>query len=345
MSGGGFFGGMASGIEGQQKHQREERELGIREDALKNTQKRELSGEVDKAINGTMLIVAKTIEESRKAGAPPDKVLQAVKPLLADIAGLAKNAGRDPGIYARQAEALLTIPHKPEKPDELKSPLGQLVKDRALMAAGGADQVTLRQFDLRIKREAEGAEKNAFASEHQLRNEFTAQDKGFRQVDANFKGLTALTATPSVAGDIGVIYKYHKMLDPTSQVTEGEFKKAENARPLLEGLGLDWGSIQAVWAGKGLTVEQRKDFLNQAKNLHTTAKTENDKLINRYRDIATRNGIDPTNVVPESPAPGPKAGRTPPAAMIEYLRQNRTDPKTVKDFETYYGRSAAPFLD
>lgn len=315
MSGGGFFGGVSSGIEGQQKNEREHREIDIREDALKNTKANQLTAEVDKAINGTMQIVAKTIEASRAAGASPDKVLLAVKPLLADIAGLAKNAGRDPGIYARQAEALLTIPVKPEKQDP-KSPLGQLVNDRARLVAGGADPVLIRQFDQRIQREAEGAEKNAFANEHQLRGEHTVAVKPFREAEAAYSRMQAVTKAPSTAGDLAVIYNYVKLADPGNQVTESEFKKAENAKPLLAGLGINWDDVKAVWLDRKMPDPQREDFLNQGKALVEAAKKKRGEIDNRYREIASKHGIDPDSIaapgrVPEGTPPVPGARQAP----------------------------------
>lgn len=312
IDGGGFFGGVASGMETAAKGRREDRELGIREDALKNTQKRELSAEVDKNINGTMLIVAKTIEESRKAGAPPDKVMRAVQPLLQDIAGLAKNAGRDPGIYARQAEALLTIPKAAEKPPGMESPMGKFLADIALARKQGVDPEVIRMMEMRFKRDAEGTppRENAFANEHQLRAELKPHEKVFAETDSAYRRILAVTKAPSTAGDMAVIYNFVKMADPGAQVTESEFKNAERAKPLLDGLlpkfGMEWKDVEAAWTGKGLGTTQRQDFLNQAKRLHGVAVTKFDEKKNEYRTLAKKYDLDPERIVsaPQPPVSG-----------------------------------------
>lgn len=324
-------------MESAEKSRIAEREVGLKERKLED----DLNARADTTITTLMGTVQSTIQASMAAGATPDAIKKTIAPLMESIGSLAQKSGRDPMLYARQAETMLATPAGREP---LKSPIGQMIADYNQLQRAGADPVTLRQMQQRIDREAKGDDKNAFTNEHQLRAEHTNLVKPIREVESAFSKIQAVmknTPEGSPAGDLAILYSFHKILDPRSQTTEGEFRNAQTARSILEGLGLNWNDIAAVWTNKGLTRDQRQDFLNQATQLHSTAGRERANLDQRYRDLAKRHNIDPEAVAPRSA----KGGIAPPAAAIDYLRQNSRDPAKVKAFEEKYGRSAEPYID
>jgi hypothetical protein len=93
---------------------------------------------------------------------------------------------------------------------------------------------------------------------------------------------------------LSLIFGYMKMLDPSSTVREGEFANAQNAG------GIET-KVQAAYNnalnGQRLTEEQRADFLNQAKGLYQSEKTNIDNISNQYREIARSYGLNPDRVV------------------------------------------------
>jgi hypothetical protein len=221
------------------------------------------------------------------------------------------------------------------------SPLGKLMADRERIAAKhGPDSEVVKQFDMRIRREAEGAgDNNAFASERQLRQEFTALEGDFREVDTSFKRLQSVAAKPSPAGDLALIFNYMKMLDPRSTVREGEFQSAAAAKPLLERLGVGFEPIKMVWEGKSLTPEQRQDFINQAGAIRDAATGDQARLRERYSGLAERHGLSPENIV------GPeRIGGVIPAEAVKFLRENANDENVRRQFQEKFGIPARLYL-
>ena len=339
-----FLGGVAEGAHAQRELDAKtglgERALALQERAQTDARTRDLLTRAESGISETMKIAAKTIEAGVAAGRSPEQIRKAVTPLLADIQSVGVRIGKDPTTYARQLDALIQIPRPEKAAPGPESPLGKLVFDREQLAAKhGPESDVVRQFDERIKRESAGQDENAFASERQLRQEFTTLETSFRDVDSSFKRLESVALKPSPAGDLALIFNYMKMLDPKSVVRESEFQNAETARPLLQQLGIGWDAVKSVWEGKRLTSEQRTDFQTQARTIHGAAAVENDGLRERYRDLAERHGISPVNVVGADRING-----TVPAEAVRFLRENSGDENVRRQFQEKFGLPVSLFL-
>lgn len=132
MSNGHFLGGAAEGI--QQVRELDARKdiasrsLNLQERGQADAKQRALLQDVDKQIENTMSIAAKTIEAGLTAGRDRELIRKAVTPLLSDIQGLGARVGRDPSTYAKQLDALIQMPTAPKEPAP-GSPLGKLHKD------------------------------------------------------------------------------------------------------------------------------------------------------------------------------------------------------------------------
>ena len=130
-----------------------------------------------------------------------------------------------------------------------------------------------------------------------LRKELTNISKDFVQVKDAYSRILTSAHKPSPAGDLSMIFNYMKMLDPGSTVREGEFSNAAKAAPLLEQLGISFNKVSAVWEGKMLTEDQRRDFVGRAQDLFKGALKGQDALAEGFKGIAERRGFNPKNVV------------------------------------------------
>jgi hypothetical protein len=146
-----------------------------------------------------------------------------------------------------------------------------------------------------------------FQMADKLRDEFNALNKDFITVGDNYNIVRETAKDHSAAGDLSMIFAYMKMLDPNSVVREQEFANAQNAAGVPERVA---NAYNKLLSGERLNEQQRADFINQAKNLYGIKKKRTDGVTKRYTDIATRNGVNPQDVVGdlsvfEDPAPGP----------------------------------------
>jgi hypothetical protein len=106
---------------------------------------------------------------------------------------------------------------------------------------------------------------------------------------------------PSAAGDLALLFAYMKVLDPGSVVRESEFRNASNTAGIPERV-LAWRN--RVLNGERLSEATRADFLKQTRSLARAQKDKLEAVNQRYRDLATRFGIDPALVVSDPFASG-----------------------------------------
>ena len=166
---------------------------------------------------------------------------------------------------------------------------------------------------------APSAKPDGFDTETKLRGEFSKQLGTFADVHDGYGRLIAATkqreANPgsvSPASDISLVFGYMKMLDPGSVVREGEYATAKNAAGVPERV---LNAYNKALTGEFLSDTQRKDFLGQASELYGTARKTAEGVAERYRNLATSYGADPSRSVylPEMPTP-PKLGQPAPQA-------------------------------
>ena len=169
-----------------------------------------------------------------------------------------------------------------------------------------------------------GLDNKTFDNISGLRKEFQGATKDFGAVRDAYGRIKATSGAATPAGDISMIYAYMKMLDPTSVVRESEFSIAQNARPLLDRMGLSWDAVKSAWQGQKLQPEVRRDFLNQASSLYKQQLGQYENTKKQYGGLAQRFGFDPALVLtdqtgglqPDEQAPPP--GDAPPPAANGY---------------------------
>lgn len=97
-----------------------------------------------------------------------------------------------------------------------------------------------------------------------------------------------LSADPTAAGDLSLVFSFMKMLDPGSVVREGEQALARNAAGVPARVRTTYNNLLA---GQTLSPEQREDFKKQADNVFTSAKKTADKALRPFEGRAERFGL------------------------------------------------------
>jgi hypothetical protein len=149
-------------------------------------------------------------------------------------------------------------------------------------------------------------------AEESMRRDFTKLSGRFETLKDMYTTVIASASSPSAAGDISLIFAYMKILDPTSVVREGEQATAASARGVPEGIRTQYNR---VLSGERLGDSQRADFVDRATRIMQAQAQPHLQREEVFRALATRNDLDPANVVidflgPEMREMLTRAGRT-----------------------------------
>ncbi len=147
--------------------------------------------------------------------------------------------------------------------------------------------------------------------EMDMRKEFDAQSKDFRSVRDSYNRMQASAQNPSPAGDLSLIFNYMKMLDPNSVVRETEFATAAAAGSFGERIQ---GAVSQVTNGERLAPEIRADFLARSQQLYGEQEQTFQSLADQYGAAATRNGLDPQNII-LTPRANPRVNQAAPQGV------------------------------
>jgi len=134
------------------------------------------------------------------------------------------------------------------------------------------------------------------AASTKLRTEFEALPdvKNYKQALPSFKGIEDAIKRNNPMSDINIVYGIAKLYDPTSVVREGEYATVAKAPNMPEQVK---GWIQYVEGGGRLTPTVKQQILGEAKSRMGSYEGEYMKQAERYRDIASRSGGDPSLVI------------------------------------------------
>ena len=131
-------------------------------------------------------------------------------------------------------------------------------------------------------------------AEDDLRGELQALSKPFVQVRDSMGRIEAAAKNPSAAGDLALIFNYMKVLDPGSTVREGEFATAQNSAGMPERIRAKYNQVVN---GERLEESQRADFVDRARDLYKSQESIQKQTEGNYRELATRRGARPENVI------------------------------------------------
>lgn len=107
------------------------------------------------------------------------------------------------------------------------------------------------------------------------------------------------TGMPNSASDLNIIYAVAKLFDPGSVVREGELKLAAGTAPIAAQLQ---SAYSRLFSGEGsLTPEIRANLIGEGMKRMEQYKAAKDLTTAWYTDIAKRQGLDPSDVIPPLP--------------------------------------------
>jgi len=132
--------------------------------------------------------------------------------------------------------------------------------------------------------------------ESKLRKELNAdpETKEAIQVRNMYRNVEQAAKDPSAAGDLNLIFSYMKLLDPGSVVREGEFANAQNSAGVPDRVR---NYYNRSLSGERLNVNQRKDFVEQARKIYAGRAANMSDRYKYYEDLAQRQGLDIKNIV------------------------------------------------
>lgn len=174
-----------------------------------------------------------------------------------------------------------------------KAPSSTLGKLRADLQAGN---ITQEEFDAAQKKATTVSGEGSFNETQKLRKEYLDRSKEFIDIRNSYSALQAVSANPSAAGDISIVFSFMKMLDPISVVREGEQATVRNAAGIPDKIR---NIYNKALTGEGLAPDQRQDILNQAKTLYDKALEQQERNSKTYINISEKSGLDPNLVVPD----------------------------------------------
>jgi hypothetical protein len=154
---------------------------------------------------------------------------------------------------------------------------------------------------------AGGTPQQRFEAEQKLRNEYTTNTQGYRDVTEAFRRMKS--AEDTGPGDISLIYSFMKMNDPGSVVREGEFATAANSGGVSDAIR---NIYNKAISGERLTPGQRRTFLGQASRLADAAAKRDTEVRTGLSTVIRHYKLSPDNVFGSAMnrEPAPPSGST-----------------------------------
>lgn len=136
---------------------------------------------------------------------------------------------------------------------------------------------------------------NVVANESQLRQQYDREIAPYRLAREGYQKVLQAAQTRTPAGDIALVFGYMKTLDPNSTVREGEQASVRNSGTIDQTIA---NLYNQLLSGQGsLTDQQRQQFLDSAGRQFATYETTAQGLNQRYGQIASSYGFDPSRIV------------------------------------------------
>jgi hypothetical protein len=123
--------------------------------------------------------------------------------------------------------------------------------------------------------------------------------KDFDQVKVAYNQINGALKNPSPANDLAAATKFMKLLDPGSVVRESELGMAMAATGAIDRVSSYYDRLKS---GEKLTPTQREDFRKSAEMLYKASENVVIPIQSEYRGIAAEAGVNPRQVIIETPS-------------------------------------------
>lgn len=179
-----------------------------------------------------------------------------------------------------------------DQEDRLASRQQSSLKNQLAMAQYMND---LQKMQLDMQKTTKDDEKTKFTQEKDLRKEFTALAKPFRETITNFNKAYAFASkkNPTGASDIALVFSYMKALDPRSVVRENEQATTENAGGVPAYIRNFYNKLLT---GQKFDPQVRADILDASKSLVLGQIQSQKDLESEYAGYSQRNNLNQENV-------------------------------------------------
>jgi len=247
----------------------------------------------------TALSLVGALTDVKKAAALPPTAIQTSQEIVNDIDKLSSEfKTKDPTLSneASFTKALLQRKITRNQYNQLRKNLSQ---------ATGIDPFSNvtdeKQTSVQNTKDTEIYNPDAFKEETELRKEFEANKnvKDFDEVNFSFNSLEKVASQRTRAADISILYNYMKIVDPGARVTEGDsanVKEIPNVPTRIVGL------YNSVVTGKAaLDDKTRKEIIDAARANYSTKLNSFEAFENRYKQIASKRGLNYENVIVNRP--------------------------------------------
>lgn len=181
-----------------------------------------------------------------------------------------------------------------DTPGKFQTDVGKLIGDRKLavdLFGEGTPQVKAIDEAIAGGEKGEAPKLSDVAG---ARKEFTKLSGDFLQLRDAIGKVRLAAENPSAAGDLSLIFNFMKILDPGSTVREGEFATAQNSAGIPARVRAQYNQVVN---GQRLADTQRNDFVVTANRMFQGQLDRQVELEDSFRDLATRQNMDPDNVV------------------------------------------------
>jgi len=207
--------------------------------------------------------------------------------------------------------------------EKFKTNVGKLINDKQVAVdiyGEGSEQVKFINDAIQAESEGDGASLSDVAG---IRKEYTKLSGDFISLRDAIGKVEQSAQTVSAAGDLALIFNFMRIQDPSSVVRESEFATAQAATSLPGRIGA--GALRVV-NGERMIPEQRKDFVDTAKRLFESQRVQQASLMESFRNIAERQGINSDDVVIDFDTVGQVANIAPVAPIVETPDEDVTEP-------------------
>lgn len=187
-----------------------------------------------------------------------------------------------------------------ENPSDIQGNFNMLVQagvdpTNAATIATQLASMPFQQEQASLKMETDEIKK-ARDQEDVYRKEYIGASKEFKDVSRAYSKIhKALNKkNPAPSDDMAAVYSLIKLYDPNTGVREGEYAKAEQLKGVPEWLGSQYNKTVQ---GNFLTPTMRQQMTKTAKDLYTSEKEANKKIVSQYKALSERAGLNPENVL------------------------------------------------
>lgn len=218
------------------------------------------------------------------AGMPMQNALQMVaqaqQPKTAEFKELAD------GTYGAWDGRQLNILGKAEKPGTLPADVQEYEWNKKTQGFTGSYQ-DWQKYKSSLD---DGKPSDQFKTELETMKSYRGEDpvKTYQMTRDAYEKVRTSAQLTTAQGDLGLIFGFMKMLDPTSVVREGEFANAQNSGGVSDTV-INW--YNRVKDGQRLTPEQRQQFVAAAEAQYKNTEKNLQEVNTRYSGLADQYGV------------------------------------------------------